>query len=217
MDIVLYGVAVSAFVAKVRIALDWKGLSFREAAPPGGYGSVEYRRIVPAGSVPGLVIDGRALHGSNAIVELLDELRPAPPLFPSDPWGRAEARALLDFHDNRLEAAARALFPLVKRDWRAEPEAVAAGRAGLDAALERLADLVRPAPFHLGAAPTMADLAFPVTLQMAEMLAAELGRPLALPPGIDGWRKAAAALPAVARSLGIAGPAMEAWLAGFRR
>ncbi len=217
MEITLYGVEVSAFVAKVRIALDWKGLAFEERVPPGGYGSAEYRAIVPAGSVPGVVIDGRPLHGSNAILELIEELAPAPPLLPRDKWGRAAARALLDFHDNRVEAAARALFPLVKRDWRAEPEAVSAGLAGLDAAFARLAELVKPAPFHLGAAPTMADLAYPVTIRMAEALAAELGRPLALPAKIAAWREAAEALPAVARSRGIAGAAMEAWLAGFRR
>ena len=37
-EITFYGVAVSAFVAKVRIALDAKGLSYEEAPPPGGYG-----------------------------------------------------------------------------------------------------------------------------------------------------------------------------------
>ncbi|MFN3261809.1 MAG: glutathione S-transferase family protein [Pikeienuella sp.] len=217
MEIVLYGVAVSAFVAKVRIALDWKGLPYREETPPGGYGSPEYRALVPAGSVPGMVIDGQAFHGSNALVELIEELAPAPALLPADPLGRARARALLDFHDNRVEAAARAMFPLVKRDWRAEPASVEEGVAAVEAALARLADLVAPAPFHLGAEPTIADMAFPVTLQMAEMMAAEMARPLALPPALDEWRKAASALPPVARSLGIAGAAMETWLAGFRR
>ncbi|MEX2518413.1 MAG: glutathione S-transferase family protein [Paracoccaceae bacterium] len=216
MEITFYAVAVSAFAAKARIALDWKDLTYAELAPPDGYGSPAYRAIVPAGSVPGLVVDGRALHDSNAIVELLDEIAPEPPLFPSDPFARAETRALLGFHDTRLEAAARALFPLVKRDWRAEPDAVIAGVGGIDAALERLADLVSPRPFHLGAAPTIADLCYPVTLQMAEMLAAEMERPLSVAPKLDDWRAAAAAEPAVARSLRIAHAAMEAWLAGFR-
>lgn len=213
MEIVLYGVAVSAFVAKVRIALDVKGLAYREAPPPGGYGSPEYRAIVPAGSVPGLTVDGRAFHGSNALIELIDALRPEPPLFPADPFERALALGLLDFHDNRVEASARALFPLVKRHWRAEPEAVEAGVAGVEAALARLADLVagRDGP------PSIADMAFPVTIQMAEMMAREFGRPLALPPALGPWLQAAAAPAPVARSLGIAGAAMEEWLAGFRR
>lgn len=215
-EITLYGVAVSAFVAKVRIALDAKGLAYDEAPPPDGYGSAAYRAIVPAGSVPGLVVGGRPLHDSNAIVEYLEEIAPAPALLPADPYDRARARALLGFHDTRLEAAARALFPVVKRDWRAEPEAVAVGVAGIEAALERLCAMIEPAPFVFGARVTIADMAYPVTIQMAEMLAAEMERPLALEPKIDDWRRAASEEPAVARSLAIAGEAMEGWLAGFR-
>ena len=134
-EITLYGVAVSVFVAKVRIALDVKGFAYEEAPPPDGYGSPAYRAIVPAGSVPGIVIDGRPLHDSNAIVEYLEEIRPAPALLPADPYDRARARALLGYHDTRLEAAARALFPVVKRDWRAEPETVATGVDGIEAAV----------------------------------------------------------------------------------
>lgn len=215
-EIALYGVAVSAFVAKVRTVLDHKGLAFEERTPPGGYGSAAYQAIVPAGSVPGVVIDGRALHDSNAIVELIEEIAPDPPLLPEDPFDRARVRALLGFHDTRVEAATRALFPLVKRDWRAERDAVEAGIAGVEAALKRLDALVEPAPLVLGDAPCFADLAYPCTLQMAEMLGAEMARPLTMPPKIAAWRAAAATLPAAARSLEIHREAMETWLAGFR-
>ncbi len=215
-EITLYGVAVSVFVAKVRIALDVKGFAYEEAPPPDGYGSPAYRAIVPAGSVPGIVIDGRPLHDSNAIVEYLEEIGPAPALLPADPYDRARARALLGYHDTRLEAAARALFPVVKRDWRAEPETVATGVDGIEAALARLADMIDPAPFLFGAAPTITDMAYPPTFQMAEMLAAELGRPLTLAPKLAAWRDAAAKHAPVERSLAMAGRAMQAWLAGFR-
>lgn len=215
-DIILYGVAVSAFVAKVRIVLDIKRLTYQEAPPPGGYGSPEYRVIIPAGSVPGLVIDGRPFHDSNAIVELLDEIAPEPRLAPQDPYDRARMRALLGFHDTRLEAAARALFPVIKSDWRATPDAVAAGRSGIEAALSRLEDLVEPKPFAFGDAPTLADVAYPVTIQMALMLGEELEAPVALSSKVADWIESAAEIEAVARSLRIAGDAMEDWLAQFR-
>lgn len=215
-EIRLFGFEVSAFVAKARIALDFKGMRYEEGPPPNGYGSPEYRAIIPSGSAPGMVFDGKSLHDSNAIVELLEETQPEPALFPSDPYERALTRALLGFHDTRLEPAARALFPLVKRDWRKEEAAVTEGLAGIDAALERLSSLVKPKPFHLGAKPTIVDLCYPVTLQMAEMLAQEFGRSFTPPKPLDEWRKAAAEIPATARSLKIAGAAMEAWLAGFR-
>lgn len=216
MEIVLYGVAVSAFVAKVRIALDLKGLAFEERTPPGGYGSPEYRAIVPAGSVPGMTVDGRPLHESNALLEFLEEVAPTPALLPADPFARAQVRALLGFHDQRVEAATRALFPVVKRDWRAEPEGVEAACAGIEAALIRLDELDAPAGLLGGAAPTFADIAYPCTLQMAEMMGAEMARPLVLPPRVEAWAARASKIPAVARSLAIHRAAMEAWMAGFR-
>lgn len=216
MSITLYGIGVSAFVAKVRIVLDMKGLAFEEVPPPGGYGSQAYRRLVPAGSVPGMVVDGTPLHDSNAMMEFLDEIAPEPPLMPAEPFARARVRALLGFHDTRVEASVRALFPLVKRDWRAERDAVEAACAGIEAALERLDALDAPAAVLAGEAPTLADLAYPCTLQMGAMLGAEMGRPLVLPPRIEDWSAQLSTLPAVARSLKIHAEAMEAWMAGFR-
>ena len=195
MKLVLYGVAVSAFVAKVRIALDFKGLDFEERTPPGGYGSADYRAIVPAGSVPGLTVDGAPLHESNAILEFLEEIAPTPALLPEGALARARVRALLGFHDQRVEAATRALFPVVKRDWRAEPETVETACAAIEAALMRLDALDAPAPLLSGAAPSFADIAYPCTVQMARMLGAEMARPVTAPPRVEAWVEAASARP----------------------
>ena len=215
-EIKLYGVAVSAFVAKVRIVLDMKGLDYEELPPPDGYGSAAYRAIVPAGSVPGVLVDGRPFSDSNAIIELIEALAPEPRLMPADPFAAATVRSLLGFHDTRVEAAARTLFPVIKSNWRRDPAAVEAGVAGFEAALDRLATMIDPAPFILGDAPAFADLAYPVTIQMAEMMGAEMQRPVAVPEKIDAWRRKASEIDAVARSLAIAGRAMESWMAGFR-
>ncbi|MGB0853543.1 MAG: glutathione S-transferase family protein [Pikeienuella sp.] len=217
--LVLYGVKVSAFVAKVRIVLDHKSLEYEELAPPDGYGSDAYRAIIPAGSVPGLTVDGAPLHDSNAIVEFLDDLVTEPSLRPKDALDIARMRALLGFHDTRLEAAARTLFPVIKGGDGAE-----AGLSAISAALQRLDEILaamearRPAgPFLFGAGPTLADLAYPCTLQMAEMMADNIGKPLVIPPRIADWRAASAEIPAVERSLAIAGEAMANWMAGFRK
>lgn len=215
-EVKLYGVAVSAFVAKVRIVLDMKGLAYEELTPPDGYGSAAYRAIVPAGSVPGVVIDGRPVHDSNAIIELLEGLAPEPRLMPEDPFQAAAVRSLLGFHDTRVEAAARTLFPVIKSDWSMTPDTVEAGVAGVEAALERLDTMISPAPFILGDTPSFADLAYPVTIQMAELMGAEMQRPLKLPQKIDDWRNYTSNIDAVARSLEIARTAMEEWMAGFR-
>lgn len=216
-DITLYGVAISAFVAKVRIVLDMKGLKYTELTPPDGYGSPAYRAIVPAGSVPGMVIDGAPVHDSNAIIELLEALAPEPSLMPNDPLQAATVRGLLGFHDTRVEAAARTLFPVIKSDWRVDGASVDAGVAAVEAALSRLDEMIGPAPYVFGAGPTFADLAYPVTIQMAELMAAEMDRSLTIPTNIDAWRRHTSELAPVARSLSIARDAMEGWMAGFRR
>jgi glutathione S-transferase len=41
------------------------------------------------GTVPGVVVDGRKVHGSSAILRALDDLVPEPRLYPTDPAGRA--------------------------------------------------------------------------------------------------------------------------------
>lgn len=217
MKIVLYGIGVSAFVAKVRIALDMKGLDFEETPPPGGYGSAEYRALVPAGSIPGLTVDGAPLHDSNAILEFLEEIAPKPALLPAELLERARVRALLGFHDTRVEFSVRALFPLVKLDWRAEAGAVEAACAAIEASLLRLDELDAPAGFLAGRDPTLADIAYPCTIQMGEMLGREMDRPLVLPPRIETWTRELAALPAIAKSLAIHAAAMESWMAGFRK
>ena len=48
------------------------------------------------GHVPALWIDGRTLAESVAILEYLEETRPAPPLYPKDHWARARVRQVVE-------------------------------------------------------------------------------------------------------------------------
>jgi glutathione S-transferase len=86
----------------------------------------------------------------------------------------------------------------------------------VEAALDRLASMITPNPYLLGDAPTFADIAYPVTIQMAEIMGAEMGRPITVPAEINDWRDRTAEIDAVARSLTIAREAMENWMANFR-
>src|SRR5262245_35467001 len=52
----------------------------------------EYLRLNPNGVVPTLVHGDRVLYESNVITEYLDEVFPDPPLYPRDPWARAQAK-----------------------------------------------------------------------------------------------------------------------------
>lgn len=149
----LYAMPISVYSCKLRLALALKGLTWSERPPPGGYGSAEYRAIVPQGTVPALVHGDFVLAESDAIVEYLDEIGAGAPLMPAAPRDRARARALSRFLDTRLEPAARALFPLVGQG-QPVPEAA---RAALLRHLETLQALAGPGPYLGGARPGLPD------------------------------------------------------------
>lgn len=52
-----------------------------------------YLKLNPSGQVPCLIVHGKALSESLAIIEWLDETYPENPLLPKDPWMRAEIRS----------------------------------------------------------------------------------------------------------------------------
>ena len=79
-DFTLFATPVSVYSCKVRVGLALKGLDWAEVPPPGGYGSAEYRAIVPQGTVPALAHGRFVLAESDAILEYLDEVGAGAPL-----------------------------------------------------------------------------------------------------------------------------------------
>lgn len=83
---------------RVRIALAYKGLDYTPVPVnllQGEQRSDAYRAQNPMGYLPCLVLDGKRFTESTAILELLEELHPEPPLLPKDPHDRAHIRALV--------------------------------------------------------------------------------------------------------------------------
>lgn len=210
--ITLYGTPVSAFTAKVRIVLDLKGIQYTEVPPPGGFDSEMYRAIVPAGTVPGLSEANIGLSDSNAIMEYLDETRPQPPLMPADAPTRAQVRKLLGYHDLKLDAVIHALINILRFEPEAPSSRVIQKVESIETVLKRLNSFISPDPYALGSQMTLADCAYPVTVQMALMIASELGEPMELPHALGHWLERLARVPAVARSLKMHRDATEDWL-----
>ncbi|WP_421760937.1 maleylacetoacetate isomerase [Devosia sp.] len=77
---------------RVRIVLNLKRIAY-EYVPIGSPRDAGYQRLNPQGLMPALEIDGRVVAQSMAIIELLEELFPAPSIYPADPIERAETRA----------------------------------------------------------------------------------------------------------------------------
>lgn len=84
---------------RVRIALGYKGLAYENVfvdIASGAQNDAAYRAKNPIGHVPTLTIDGTPYVESVAIMELLEELYPDPPLLPKTPQERARVRALVE-------------------------------------------------------------------------------------------------------------------------
>lgn len=121
-ELVLYDSPGSPCARRVRITLLEKGLAWdtvvvdlsrMEQKKP------EYLRINPNGVVPTLVHDAHAVYESNVITEYLDDVFPEVPLYPKDPWERAQVKLWQSFElslakDYRPMMYQRLLGPMVR-------------------------------------------------------------------------------------------------------
>ncbi|AEV35626.1 Glutathione S-transferase [Pseudovibrio sp. FO-BEG1] len=205
----------SVFCAKVRIALDMKELDYAEVPPPDGYGSTAYKKIVPAGSIPGLKDESAALSDSNAILEYLEETAPSPALLPEHPVERAQVRALMGLHDTRIEPSVRAFYAPIKAGKSPGDEIYKQLIEDMSAAFERLEDMIEAAPYAVGHHVTLAECAFATTFSQAQQLASLFGGELKLKPKCQRWWQAMQSLSHAATSIDINRKAMQDWVAKF--
>jgi glutathione S-transferase len=100
----LYTHKLSPFSAKIRVALDEKGIAYEEIALPISRNAIldkpaELRALNPREQVPVLVDGDVAVYDSTVILEYLEERAPAPALLPHGLAARARARQLEDHGD----------------------------------------------------------------------------------------------------------------------
>jgi len=101
-ELTLYGYWRSSAAYRVRIALNLKGLAYRQVPvhlvkDGGQQRAADYRALNPQQLVPLLVDEangGARISQSLAILEYLEEVFPVPALLPDDPVRRAQVRAL---------------------------------------------------------------------------------------------------------------------------
>jgi glutathione S-transferase len=106
----LYHFRISHFNEKVRWALDHKRWAHRRTAIVPGFHTFRFPRLSRRNMLPVLVLDGRILRDSTAIIAELERLRPEPALYPADPALRRRALALEDYFDEEVAPDLRRLF-----------------------------------------------------------------------------------------------------------
>ena len=105
-SLVLYSYWRSSSSYRVRFALAVKKVHYEMITVnllKGEQASTEHVARSPTGHVPCLVVDGRPMIESVAIVELLEDLFPEPPLYPKDPWQRAQVRTIVEVVNSGIQ------------------------------------------------------------------------------------------------------------------
>jgi glutathione S-transferase len=131
----LYGVDLSPFVQRLKMAIAAKGLDVEYLPPPGeGLKSEAYLAINPIGKVPCLVTDsGMRLPESEVILEFLEDSFPKPALRPRKPEDKAQVRLVSRLNDIYLAPALGKVFAQLgpNRTQEGVAEAVAAVNTSL--------------------------------------------------------------------------------------
>jgi glutathione S-transferase len=108
----LYGIPASNAALTGQLALERKRIGYKRVDLIPVQHRVTMRLLGFSGStVPGMVVDGRRVHGSTPIMRELDDLRPEPPLFPADPDRRRAVDDALAWGEHVWQRTFRYLLP----------------------------------------------------------------------------------------------------------
>lgn len=193
---ILYAIPISTYSAKVRIALEAKGLDYRVEPPPGGYSTPEYMQLVPLGTIPALVDGEFRSSESDVLIEYLDETYPEPALVYGTPAERAQQRFMARYHDIWLEPHLRRTFAHVDPTTRDEVELIGHLDKFQDR-IDKMESLIEPSPYLCGNKLSIADCAFPATFTLAELLLPVFDRKPLFGPKVQAWREIVYRHPAV--------------------
>lgn len=210
--LVLYSGPLSMFGAKAQIALLEKGLDFELVMVPFDFDALytpkhtEVLRINPKRQVPVLVHGDLEIFDSTQIFEYLEDLQPAPALWPRDPRERARAR-LLEHQSDEVYFPHVVRLMGLQQDLRGE-----AAVAAIDAAARYYARMETQLE---GREYLMGDYTFAdIALYMAALFGERQGAPLRDDtPRLLQWRERMTRRPAVRNVAG----AMGRWLASVGR
>lgn len=173
----LYGVPLSPYYNKVKIALMEKGVKYEEVLMRPSQDPEVLERS-PMGKIPYVEINGHALSESTAILEWLEDAYPTASLLPPTPNGRAHAREMMLLIDLYLFPACA---PLIQHRVFGKPLDDAGRQAARDAivrALTALARLAQLTPWLAGEAFTFADVSAAAVFPSVQFACGELGEDL---------------------------------------
>lgn len=99
----IYSIAACPYAQRTRILLELKGIPFELVEiditkPRPDW----FLQLNPAGKVPVIVHQGRAINESSVINEYLEDVFPTPSVFPAAPYLKAQSRILIEYCNSRF-------------------------------------------------------------------------------------------------------------------
>jgi glutathione S-transferase len=186
--ITLYGLTVSNYYNKVKLALLEKGVAFEEHKVRLGKFDDTQLAMSPLGKVPFIRTPQGSLCESQVILEWLEETHPNPPLLPADPFERAKVRELATFMDLHVELVARELYGKAFFGGEISEGNAARIHKLLDRNIAAFKSFAKFAPFVAGERFTLADCSAWTGLPLVSMATRSVyGEDLLLKHGID-WK-----------------------------
>jgi glutathione S-transferase len=180
-QIQLYSAILCPFAHRVRLTLIEKGVPFELIEIDPQNKPANFLEISPYGKVPVLKHGDNCVWESAIVNEYLEETFPDPPLLPTEPMQRAQARIWINFADTRLFATTGKL--LHGRD--SHPTALLTELTEHLRFMEHegLGKTSPSTPYWLGTELSLVDLTFYPWFEQLAVL--EHFRGFGLPPGLD--------------------------------
>ncbi|PPD34260.1 MAG: glutathione S-transferase [Methylomonas sp.] len=155
--ITLYGVAISNYYNKIKLALLEKNIPFSEELLAPGQSEAVLSRS-PLGKIPFIKTPDGYLSESQAILEYLEDAFPETPLYPADAYQRGKCREFIQHIELNVELIARRLYGEVLFGGKASQETKDEVLAKVETGLTGLARLMTLSPYALGEQFSVADV-----------------------------------------------------------
>lgn len=163
--ITLYGLAISNYYNKIKLALLEKNIPFVEKSLAPNQNDSMLKRS-PMGKIPFIKTKDGYLSESQAVLEYLEDAFPENPLYPSDAFQRGKCREFIQHIELNVELIARRLYSEAIFDGSVSEETKNEVRVKVEAGLTGLARIMKLSPYALGETFNAADVVAWPNLQL---------------------------------------------------
>ncbi len=196
--ITLYGMAISNYFNKVKLALLHKGIDFKEVIVFPNQ-EADFLERTPMGKVPFIEVNGQFISESNAIIEYLEQINSGISLFPADPIQAAKCRQIICYIDMYLDSQARRVFPAAFFGQTLDEKTLDEVEISLQKTSKALQKMLGFKPFINSELITIADYSAITTLPLCSACMTLLKRkdPLEMVDGLEEYYQMMYAIPEI--------------------